>query len=918
MEQEHRITYKAGITRRPSDFLCGDGELAECINLTTDNEELKPIVQPAEFINDCILNPGGTVPIHDDVPTIVYVHIVNGVKRYIGYLHDQTEDGDLMLWGTVSDGVFYNRGYFHGKDGHFLKHYGGEIITSIGNTLIVNRESGTTGTSYYLWDGTQYSGFTELPKPDVEFYLKGNFALTQDYNEYRVENSLKYGDAITVPGCTTNSQEELNNLIVGLYSKNKKAIGRKKLFCEPFFVRTALELYDGSYTHISQPILFFPSVRDNTEFSVWSVRGEMSALTYGCKLFYKNKTDIEKYKDIVKGVALFVSDSIDIYDTISDQPEPAVSEVLPSTTVVYDSICRADQDTNPDLSVYRTRTIKASTQSVFYITVIKKREEAEIANDIKSCSIFYKLCMLPYNDTSFTNVAEHIDTHTLENITTQERLEYDDYYSFCPIKASVLYPYNARLNLAGAKRGLFDGFDFFLPYDNTSPQSYNIYVHIKTNTGGRVVKKHIDSTYQKMGIWFYYPDPRADFVTIYTSNAQEQDLSPVLNAQLTEHSGLNGAFYFYGYPHGNSGDTPTAASGSLNTENYAYELLSNYVLTSEVNNPWVFKAEGYNRVGTGKILAMSTITQALSQGQFGQFPLLVFSESGIWAMEVDNTGLYQSVYPMSREVCINPNGIIQTDGAVFFVSKKGLMMIAGNDVRCMSEQMDGVVFNIASKLGQVALNTEWQSILDRCTDTNTFLDYIRDEGVLMAYDYVDSRIIIQNDFYTYAYVYNIKDGTISKTTLPAGMTNVVNNYPDYLMQGDVTRTVIVEGEEVEETIKAVYSFYEKPREEQVSTRQLGFLLTRPMKLAGPVSQASLRQLMNVGTWQAKDAQGNELSCVKTKVYLSEDMQKWYYDQSRFGAAARYYRLALFIKMLPTERLSGTIITSQERRSNHIR
>ena len=43
MEQEHRITYKAGITRTPSDFLCKDGELAECINLTTDNEELKPM-----------------------------------------------------------------------------------------------------------------------------------------------------------------------------------------------------------------------------------------------------------------------------------------------------------------------------------------------------------------------------------------------------------------------------------------------------------------------------------------------------------------------------------------------------------------------------------------------------------------------------------------------------------------------------------------------------------------------------------------------------------------------------------------------------------------------------------------------------------------------------------------------------------
>ena len=71
--------------------------------------------------------------------------------------------------------------------------------------------------------------------------------------------------------------------------------------------------------------------------------------------------------------------------------------------------------------------------------------------------------------------------------------------------------------------------------------------------------------------------------------------------------------------------------------------------------------------------------------------------------------------------------------------------------------------------------------------------------------------------------------------------------------------------------------------------------------------------MNVGDWN--EAGG---SVVKTDIYLSSDMRTWYNDISRFGAAARYYRLALYIKMLPTERLSGTLLTSQERRNNNIR
>ena len=157
----------------------------------------------------------------------------------------------------------------------------------------------------------------------------------------------------------------------------------------------------------------------------------------------------------------------------------------------------------------------------------------------------------------------------------------------------------------------------------------------------------------------------------------------------------------------------------------------------------------------------------------------------------------------------------------------------------------------------------------------------------------------------YNFILNLKEGTMSKSLLPFGLTNVVNNYPDYLLQSNEERTDTKTGK--------VYSFYEKPREETINTRDLySFLLTRPMKLSGPVSKASLRQLKNVGFWD------EAYSRVETALWLSDDMKTWYQDESRFGAAAKYYRLAIFIKMLPSERLSGTIITSQDRRTNNFR
>lgn len=354
-----------------------------------------------------------------------------------------------------------------------------------------------------------------------------------------------------------------------------------------------------------------------------------------------------------------------------------------------------------------------------------------------------------------------------------------------------------------------------------------------------------------------------------------------------------------------SSTTPDYHPNNHQNNNSDTELLSNFIIQSETNNPWVFRARGYFKVGTGKIIGMSTVTQALSQGQFGQYPLLVFSENGIWALSVGSEGYYTAIHPMSRDVCINPGSILQTDGAVFFVSKKGLMVVAGNEVVCVSERMNGATFNTA-QLSPLAADTDWEDIVEACQDSNSFLDYIRDEGLFMAYDYIDSRIVMVNPRFGYSFIYNIADATISKVILPAAMTNAVNNYPDYLIQGLT-----------DDSHQRVYSFYGKKREEEVTGRQLGFLLTRPMKLSGPTAKASLRQLMHVGIWN-KGTASNPLSCVKTEIWLSDDLQTWYSDISRFGTAAKYYRLALYIKMLPTERLSGTILTEQPRRTKNLK
>ena len=946
MEQEHRITYKAGITRTPSDFLCQDGELAECINLATDNEELKPVVQPVAVADT--FTP--IAPILQGFH-LLYVHKFNDDERYIGYTYDTAYHANYLCYAT-KDGTELTYRELQAPYTETTK------VTSIGKTLIV---SDANGVNYFLWETTtidgepvpSYENLGPIPDPNLDFWLEGGGEdfepllraeqYTQEFDYYVYNRGAKEGivggNSSGYVSISENGEasEEYNNLVIGLYSKNKKAIAEKKCFSNPFFIRYALEMYDGSYTYISEPILMLPSVSKNTFAVLYEKNGYgncMMMFTKYCRLHYDmNSNGLEKFSDVIKNVVLFVSRSIDVYDTLVDQKakgygngglvktEDHIDYFSPDggSKVFADGIYRKD---NADYSSYNeASTIYSCTSTGSIVLPVWEKFEAlmskpkkDLEHQLKTTSTFYKLCELGLKSSS-GDVGEKIEAHTLENIEVQETLESDDFYSRSKLVPKYIYAYNSRLNIANVSRGMFEGYGFFMPFDNSTASIYDFYVRIKTDTES-VWVRHQVSTKQKQGIYFYYPDSRADRVTIYKGN------TCVCDKELIEHPGLNGAYYLKGLPGIDVDETtvsvdpiegfdPNRTMPDINNKynNDYLESLPNYIIQSDVNNPWVFPAKGYHKVGTGKIIGMSTITQALSQGQFGQYPLLVFSESGIWAMSVNNTGLYQSIQPMSRDVCLNPNSILQTDGTVFFVSKKGLMVIVGNEVRCVSELMNGRAFNTAV-LSPLATGTDWAGIVSACQGETTFLEYIRDDATFMSYDYIDSRIIITRPGAGFSFAYNIADGTISKVILPAAMTGAVNNYPDYLLQGTVT----VEGT----TQNRLYSYYEKPREENVAERQLGFVLTRPMKLAGPVSQASLRQLMNVGTWRKKDAQGNELSCVKTEIYLSEDMQTWFPDISRYGAAARYYRLALFIKMLPTERLSGTILTEQERRAHNMR
>jgi hypothetical protein len=305
------------------------------------------------------------------------------------------------------------------------------------------------------------------------------------------------------------------------------------------------------------------------------------------------------------------------------------------------------------------------------------------------------------------------------------------------------------------------------------------------------------------------------------------------------------------------------------------------LLTSEVNNPWVFKASGYNCIGNGRILGLSTTTTALSEGQFGQYPLLVFSEDGIWALSLDGTGLYTSIRPMSREVCNNPKSITQTDGAVFFVSKKGLMVITGSQVKCVSEQLSGKIGSFASSVNPGINIGKYQTFFANC---------------FIAYDCRDSLLWIFNNGAPTCLVYSIKSGCFGKAAFYA-ITNVVNDYPDYIMQ---------------DTYHNAYSLTMRQDINVDSTDYNSWMMSRPMKLENALALKSIIQVKHI-------LDTNTNAGLVFKIYASNNLRNWCEITSMRGTPWKYYRFEYtFSNLKATDRFAGTMLITQERRTNKLR
>ncbi|MBD5339392.1 MAG: hypothetical protein HDR98_09800 [Bacteroides sp.] len=818
MNKEIRFT---GLTAVPSDYECPDGQLAQSLNLLNETGSLRPLLPPKVLLS---LDAGSK---------IIFVHKTSSFTNYIIrsadnlYWISKTDPTDSLV--VIGNDLLNPLGNYHGLI----------QVNSIGNTLLILCNDGMR---YMLWKNTisDYIALGQsIPFPEINFALESqqispqsfrvSFEVPEEIRTFVVDNwatprstsgpggtgTVGYRPRYTSAALSALIDRASSAVYAGLNSYIAQAAD-DTMFTEPFFIRYALRLFDGSHVKHSAPILMIPNsaapilpytVIEDGSSGVFTADTEI--IHARCSLFFQIiNASLKDWEDIVTHIDFYISAPIYTYDQ-SGEVDPGHLNTSPEAekfshygqAISSDGSTRAgDNHRHPSNPVADPEYSFPAGNYEHNVTIpsgmvwnVGNRTPSEIKDAITGIqsSLFYLVSSIEIGKIAAMDAFNPLDMEdkSLRNLQTRQRLE-DDYHSHHGIIPSLSHVYNSRLNLAEINLRPFPGFPltamtqftgFADAGSSASPSSVKIYLYMRRdgNNGWvchsgnpRAIPAPLSETYFPR--WLFYPDSSA--VEMIIEEYHADSLKGYWRIPLFSHPSLEGACWLRGLgkeipefiPSGNPDKLPdTFLTAPLNS----IIPQPNKIYTSEVNNPFFFPVTGINTVGTGRILGICSAAKALSQGQFGQFPLYAFTDEGVWALEVSSSGGYSAKQPITRDVCTSPDSITQIDSAVLFATDRGIMLISGSQTQCISDPLNSPdYFDFSSLPGLCAKFPEFRH--PDCL----FIDYIK--NCRMAYDYVSQRIILFNPDKDYAYVYSMK--TKLWGIQECSLTSVINYYPDAL------------------------------------------------------------------------------------------------------------------------------------------
>ena len=978
-----KVIKYAGYTASPDDYISPDGELASVLNLVPEDGVLKPVAQPVKWID-----------MQTNTNKVWYIHKTSSIYHFIYSEWDTDNQEEQFYWmdeinaesGNI-DGIAYA-----GTDSSPVSQV--VAVNAIGNTLLIVCKDEVR---YYLWkevDGKfkyQYLG-NHLPEIYLSFGLQGHPRVFSKSDEDTSQIKLSFDSMEFDDAYPDEQRSYITSKVMAKVNKFVAEQGEQSgRFIQPFLVRYALRLYDGSLVMHSAPVLMNPGTNSNP--IVWWTEnnasdGKVSSVTadiflMACDLDFQLNTDMSDsfsdWTDIVKSVDIFVSKPIYTYDQ-SGNIDATTSKAFDSIFIgkLYNNGSSGTSLTpeedkymgtvngNECMSEYAEWKFADIYNMYFHwnremtdvwpgfrLPVVQSDSTTE---DIKDTSLFYFLKSYKIENLPTSRTKVEISTGYLQSLVAREVMT-DDYQSHDTIIPQYVFGYNSRLNCANIKRKLFKGFPLssMLAYcsnrvvyerdestvkvgdirevtlsiakDSSGKNlqdKYSVEVYYKGDTSGVLrVDGSKDLTLQDFlcdlttalstgtgswgrvdswGSYFFYPDSNAYKMRIISlGTATQKHAKTVFEIKLEAHTQLNGAVAVLDYEQYRTSDGTTT-----NTADATFAVdVPNKVYTSQVNNPFYFPLSGINTVGTGRILGLSTAAKALSQGQFGQFPLYCFTDEGVWALEVSATGTYSAKQPITRDVCISSESITQLDSAVLFATARGIMMLSGSNTVCITDPLVAESYyfpddRFDKNLPKILLAKDRDGKLKLGDfQVRSFLSFISD--CRMIYSYKMQRITVYNTSktYSYAYVYSLKDKKWG--AMRSYVRSHVPSYPEAyaLLEDDGNMTLCDFSRETDEEV-------------------YGAFVTRPLKLDSPDTLKTVDTVIQRGHFYRGQ--------VGSAIYASRDLRNWHlvwtsvdhYLRGFRGTPYKYFCLIVPFFLSPGDCITGATVQYTPRLTNQPR
>ena len=778
----------SGIGRNVPQNSASDGSCQEVINMRYRKGAWRPVPEkevihnaPFTYLGSAIHFDGANIYLHD-IEGGLNTGLPNWVGYHAGFASLFSIDPCSGICDKIDDCV-----NAEGLKVVFLK-----------RTMIVTSGAGLL---MYLWTKKPdskgfYGKIGSLPTPDVTLKTSPYYNLALEE-----ELGLNTGSGCAVRSETGHTPEEIMGhyyTIINQQSALKGALYGSILY------RVAYRLFDGSYIMHSIPKFLeianggwlhqYNPIGDSWDNALWSwvlpiasVNGFLRTKSYPTPLF-------DTVKDLVSSIDVFATKCTELYK-------------VDNTTLTTDMLQRRDYEGSAQIDVNREFSTLFPINTDQYNTMADaegwyKIMEFDFAKVVSATyDIVQEADTKHFYQDYATRKTLPTDQNSHHNIIAKNALVFNDYVHLQNIKtlyeSPVVQFVRDQFSINGDSTP--SPYDLLMDHTETVEQRTGVVVvYLKTGLGDAVLthEYHVPLYYSDtLTSYFFvqpaivgYPDARATNMEV-AIKVSEGNYQLLWSATLKASVGGNFAYartvkpnspnisdgYYYNNwivesALGNPYTVPKAFSTDFDT---------NRIQVSAIQNPLVYPAKHSYQVGTGDGIAMAIASEPMSQGNFGQFPLICFTSKGRYTLaQGSGDVLYASIQPLDGEVVDNAKNVIGIDSSVIYSTELGLYMAQGMQKTRISELVEGkphLTLVNEEEVQSLLTDIRCTPQLNGCLSEVDFLTYLKSSQI--GYDQVNKELIVTNSdpAYGYSYVYSTEYQLWYK--LSHAYESLIVNYP---------------------------------------------------------------------------------------------------------------------------------------------